>query len=141
MGYILCPGELRMDPSKVTAIAEWPEPKTVKDVQSFLGFANFYQRFIEKYSQKVTPLTNLTKKGATFSMEQRTPTSVQSNQGSIHKRQGVTHLRPGASHRSRNRRLQRSNWSLSWPTKGQETSTCSILLAKANATGTELQNT
>ena len=55
-----------MDPSKVTAIAEWPEPKTVKDVQSFQGFTNFYQRFIEKYSQKATPLTNLTQKEQPF---------------------------------------------------------------------------
>ena len=66
LGYIVRPGELRMDPSKVTAITEWPEPKMVKDVQSFLGFANFYRRFIEKYSQKATPLTNLTKKEQPF---------------------------------------------------------------------------
>ena len=55
-----------MDPSKVTAIAEWPEPKTVKDMQSFLGFANVYQWFIEKYSQKATLLTNLMKKEQPF---------------------------------------------------------------------------
>ena len=55
-----------MDPSMVTAITEWPELKTVKDVQSFLGFANFYQRFIEKYSQKATLLTNLTRKEQPF---------------------------------------------------------------------------
>ena len=42
LGYIVRPGEVRMDLSKVTAIAEWPEPKTIKDVQSLLGFANFY---------------------------------------------------------------------------------------------------
>ncbi|SLM33361.1 Ribonuclease H-like domain [Lasallia pustulata] len=66
LGCIIRPGELRMDPSKVTVITEWPEPKTVKDMQSFLGFANFYRRFIEKYSQKATPLTNLTKKEQPF---------------------------------------------------------------------------
>ena len=66
LGYIVRPGELQIDPSKVTAITEWPEPKTVKDMQSFLGFANFYRQFIKKYSQKATPLTNLTKKEQPF---------------------------------------------------------------------------
>ncbi|SLM39535.1 Zinc finger, CCHC-type [Lasallia pustulata] len=66
LGYIIHPRELGMDPNKVTAIQEWPEPKTVKEVQAFLGFANFYRRFIEKYSQKATPLTNLTKKDQPF---------------------------------------------------------------------------
>ena len=65
-GYVIRPGELGMDPNKVTAIQEWPEPKTVKEVQAFLGFANFYRWFIEKYSQKATPLTNLTKKDQPF---------------------------------------------------------------------------
>ena len=52
-----------MDPAKTKAITDWPEPKKVKDVQSFLGFANFYRRFISDYSAIVTPLTRLTRKG------------------------------------------------------------------------------
>ena len=40
-----------MNDSKVKAIKEWPTPKTVKGVHSFLGLANFYQRFIEGYAQ------------------------------------------------------------------------------------------
>ncbi len=40
-----------MDPVKVAAVAEWPQPQEKKEVQSFLGFANFYQRFIEGFSQ------------------------------------------------------------------------------------------
>ncbi|SLM35780.1 retrotransposon nucleocapsid protein [Lasallia pustulata] len=64
--YIIHPGELGMDPNKVTVIREWPEPKTVKEVQAFLGFANFYRRFIEKYSQKAAPLTNLMRKDQPF---------------------------------------------------------------------------
>ena len=39
---IVKPGSLAMDPVKVAGIADWPVPSTVKDVQSFLGFANFY---------------------------------------------------------------------------------------------------
>ena len=49
-----------MAESKIQAILDWPEPRKVKDVQSFLGFANFYRRFIHNYSDIVVPLTQLT---------------------------------------------------------------------------------
>lgn len=55
-----------MDPEKVFTITEWLSPTTVKELQSFLGFANFYRRFIEGYSRKMKPLTNLLKKGSKF---------------------------------------------------------------------------
>ena len=42
LGMIVKPGSLAMDPVNVAGIAEWPIPSTVRDVQSFLGFANFY---------------------------------------------------------------------------------------------------
>ena len=44
LGFILSKNRLKMDPSKVQTIQDWPEPCKVKDVQSFLGFANFYCR-------------------------------------------------------------------------------------------------
>ena len=56
-----------MDPSKIRTILDWPEPKKVKDVQSFLGFANFYRRFISDYSKIVVPLTRMTRKGVPWS--------------------------------------------------------------------------
>ena len=43
LGFILSPEGLCMDPSKVDAIQSWPEPCNVCDIQSFLGFANFYR--------------------------------------------------------------------------------------------------
>src|SRR5260370_12517175 len=46
LAFILWPNGLQMDPSKVSTIMEWPEPWKVKDVQAFLGFIHFYQRFI-----------------------------------------------------------------------------------------------
>lgn len=55
-----------MDPEKYRAIEEWPRPKTVKEIQSFLGFANFYRRFIDEYSGIVVPLTRLTRKDTVF---------------------------------------------------------------------------
>ncbi|KAK3518635.1 hypothetical protein QTP70_006078 [Hemibagrus guttatus] len=48
-----------MDEKKVTAVRDWPTPTTVKELQRFLGFANFYRRFIRGYSSVTSPLTNL----------------------------------------------------------------------------------
>jgi hypothetical protein len=42
-----------MDPIKLKAVKDWPQPKTVKDIQKFLGFCNFYRRFIKNYSKLV----------------------------------------------------------------------------------------
>jgi len=62
LGYVLSPAGLTMSDAKVKTIQEWPEPKKVKDIQSFLGFANFYRCFIFNYSDIVIPLTRLTRK-------------------------------------------------------------------------------
>jgi Reverse transcriptase (RNA-dependent DNA polymerase). len=62
LGFILSPAGLTMDQSKVQTIQEWPEPRKIRDIQSFLGFANFYRRFIFNYSDIVVPLTRLTRK-------------------------------------------------------------------------------
>jgi hypothetical protein len=60
LGFILSLNGLTMDQAKVKVIQDWPEPRKVKDIQSFLGFANFYWRFIDRYSDIVLPLTRLT---------------------------------------------------------------------------------
>ncbi|GJF00540.1 hypothetical protein PsYK624_168330 [Phanerochaete sordida] len=49
-----------MDPVKVKGVAEWPTPKCKRDVQAFLGFTNFYRRFIKDYGRIAKPLTILT---------------------------------------------------------------------------------
>lgn len=51
-----------MSTDKIRTILEWPAPRKVKDIQSFLGFANFYRRFILFYSDITIPLTRLTRK-------------------------------------------------------------------------------
>ena len=50
-----------MDQRRVAAIQEWPKPKLYHEVQVFLGFVNFYRRFIHHYSQIASPLTGLLK--------------------------------------------------------------------------------
>jgi hypothetical protein len=55
-----------MSQKKVSTIQDWASPKTVKDIQSFLGFANFYRRFIEGFSRICRPMTELTKDKVPF---------------------------------------------------------------------------
>ena len=50
-GYMLSPDRLSMAQNKVQAIQDWPEPQKVRDIMSFLGFANFYHCFIYSYSE------------------------------------------------------------------------------------------
>jgi len=60
LGYILSSSSLTMSDDKVKIIQDWPEPNKVKDIQYFLGFANFYYQFIFNYSDILIPLTCLT---------------------------------------------------------------------------------
>ncbi|KAK7879248.1 hypothetical protein WMY93_033967 [Mugilogobius chulae] len=60
LGFVIEQGQIMADPDKVKAVAEWPRPETRKQLQRFLGFANFYRRFIKDYSKRAVPLTRLT---------------------------------------------------------------------------------
>ncbi len=60
LGFIVSAGEIKPDPAKVDAVAKWPVPETRKALQRFLGFANFYRRFIRDFGQVAAPLTALT---------------------------------------------------------------------------------
>jgi len=55
LSYMLSPDGLTMAQNKVQIIQDWPEPRKVRDIQSFLGFANFYHRFIHQYSKIALP--------------------------------------------------------------------------------------
>ena len=69
LGSIITTDRIQMDKKNVKAIREWPEPRNLKEVQAFLEFANFYQRFIQGYSQICTLLTKMTKKEPPFHWE------------------------------------------------------------------------
>ena len=60
-----------MDRGKVRAIQEWKAPTGVRELCSFLGLANYYRRFVEGYSRRATPLTELLKKGVTWNWSDR----------------------------------------------------------------------
>ena len=69
LGLIIGREGIKMDPEKVRAIRDWEVPGKLFDVRSFLGFANFYRRFIYVYSDIVRPLTELTRKGKKWSWD------------------------------------------------------------------------
>jgi RNase H-like domain found in reverse transcriptase len=70
LGHMMRPDRLQMDPAKVKVIQDWPEPQKVKDIQSFLGFANFYMWYIHNYSDIVVPLTCLTWKNISWNFDE-----------------------------------------------------------------------
>ncbi|SYW73957.1 uncharacterized protein UHO2_00822 [Ustilago hordei] len=61
LGYIIKPTGIEMDPEKVCTVKEWPMPESIHDIQRFLGFANFYRRFIAHFACIAKPLTSLVK--------------------------------------------------------------------------------
>jgi hypothetical protein len=62
LGLIVTPGGIQMDPAKVKTIRDWFPPPNLKDLQKFLGFANFYRRFIRDFSKISAPLNELLRK-------------------------------------------------------------------------------
>jgi hypothetical protein len=71
LGYVISAEGVSMAQDKVEDILNWETPKTVKDIQSFMGFANFYRRFIRNFSMLTKYLTDLTKKGKRWEWTQR----------------------------------------------------------------------
>ena len=62
LGVVIGPEGIKMEKEKVKEVLEWPTPKCVKDVQKFLGLANYYHRFIEEFTTVARPLHDLVKK-------------------------------------------------------------------------------
>ena len=62
LGIIVGRYNIKIDPAKVAIIKEWAKPENIKDMQSFLGFINFYKRFIKGFSNMARALTALIRK-------------------------------------------------------------------------------
>ena len=66
LGHRLGAHGLAVSPDKISAVRDWPVPKNMQDVRSFLGLAGFYRRFVQAFSLKALPLTELTKNDVPF---------------------------------------------------------------------------
>eukprot|EP00253_Pinus_taeda_P012349 PITA_12349 len=66
LGHVITKEGIAVDPEKIKAIMDWPVPKYVADVRSFMGLAGYYRRFVEGFSKVAFPITSLQKKGRTF---------------------------------------------------------------------------
>ena len=71
LGYVVGKEGVSTDPKKTQAVRDWNPPKTVKQLQAFLGFINFYQKFIQGAAEKSLPLTELTKKDQKWEWEDK----------------------------------------------------------------------
>ena len=60
LGLVMSEGKIAMDPVKVKVVKNWPIARNVRDVCMFLGFANFYRRFVETFATLACPLNDLT---------------------------------------------------------------------------------
>src|SRR5439155_15767190 len=66
LGFIVSTDGIETDPEKTAVIDQWEPPRTVKGIQSFLGFCNFYRRFIKDYGRIARPLNRLVRKDQPF---------------------------------------------------------------------------
>ncbi|KAL4017963.1 hypothetical protein IC575_021546 [Cucumis melo] len=66
LGHVVSSEGVSVDPAKIEAVTNWPRPSTVSEIQSFLGLAGYYRRFVEDFSRIASPLTQLTRKGTPF---------------------------------------------------------------------------
>jgi transposase InsO family protein len=71
LGHVISREGIRASPDKVKAVKEYPIPKTVKEVRSFLGLASYYRRLVPKFAEIAKPLTELTRKEQTFEWDDR----------------------------------------------------------------------
>ncbi|KAG9103194.1 hypothetical protein FRC06_011819 [Ceratobasidium sp. 370] len=94
VGLMITPRGISMEQGKVKDVLEWPEPKTVKQTQAFLGFCNFYRRFIPDFSTIARPLHDLTQKGKAWKWEEREQEAFQQIKEAIAREPVLVHPDP-----------------------------------------------
>ncbi|GAA5865997.1 hypothetical protein JCM1840_003369 [Sporobolomyces johnsonii] len=98
LGFIVDVDGVRMDPKKIETVQSWPLPTNIREVQSFLGFCNFYRRFIRNYSTIAAPLTRLTRRDRTsadFPLQEKEIAAFQTLRDAFHGGQIIRHFQPG----------------------------------------------
>jgi Reverse transcriptase (RNA-dependent DNA polymerase) len=69
LGHVISAAGIEMDSDKVKAIQDWPVPKSVDDVRSFLGLAGYYRKFVKSFSEIAAPISELVKNAVPFSWQ------------------------------------------------------------------------
>jgi len=69
LGLVISENKVKMDPIKVAGVHDWPTPENRTDVQAFVGFVNFYRRFIQDFSTIARPLFDLTRSGKAWNWD------------------------------------------------------------------------
>ncbi|GJP49509.1 hypothetical protein CLOM_g8708, partial [Closterium sp. NIES-68] len=77
LGHMVSAQGVHVDPKKIEAVRRWKTPENVKELQQFLGFANYYNRFVPQYEKIAAPLTNLLKKNTPYKWEPKHQEAVE----------------------------------------------------------------
>jgi len=94
LGYMIGRDGIEMSTDKVDAVLSWKTPNSLTEVQAFLGFTNFYRRFIRNYSKVARPLTELTKKTEQWSWNTEAEAAFQELKKSFTQVPILTHFDP-----------------------------------------------
>ncbi|CAI7857084.1 unnamed protein product [Closterium sp. NIES-53] len=76
-GHMVSAQEVHVDPKKIEAVRTWKTPENVKELQQFIGFANYYNRFVPSYTKIAAPLTSLLKKNTPYQWEAKHQEAVE----------------------------------------------------------------
>ncbi|XP_059288219.1 uncharacterized protein LOC132041524 [Lycium ferocissimum] len=74
LGHVVSRDGIQVDPKKIEAIRDWPQPTTPTEIHSFMGLAGYYRRFVEGFLKIAAPLTRLAQKGVLKKHEKNYPT-------------------------------------------------------------------
>ncbi|GJP56846.1 hypothetical protein CLOM_g15896 [Closterium sp. NIES-68] len=77
LGHMMSAQGVHVDPKKIKVVLTWKTPENVKELQQFLGFANYYNRFVPQYAKIVAPLTNMLKMNTPYKWEPKHQEAVE----------------------------------------------------------------
>jgi hypothetical protein len=95
LGFIISTDGIEVDPEKISIIRDWERPTTVRGIQSFLGFCNFYRRFIKDYSRVARPMNRFTKKDTPLEFDQPYKEAFQELKNRLLTAPVLVHYSPG----------------------------------------------